>query len=301
MGENTKIEWADSTFNFWTGCTKVSESCDHCYAESWAKRSGHPELWQGERRRTTAANWRQPFKWDSNTGGVRQRVFTNSLADFFDNQIDERLRLDAWDVIRRTRNLDWLILTKRPQNISKMLPEGWGDGWPNVWLGTTVENQEEADRRLPHLRDVPAVVKFLSMEPLLGPVKLWEFDEDAGALRGPGIVVNGAMTVGTPFDPPEGVDTSYPWIDWVIVGGESGGKARPFNLAWARDLVAQCKSASVPVFVKQMGARPVITVRDENCTAQDSAHDVRLTAKDRKGGDWSEWPEDLRVREVPNE
>ena len=142
MSDHTNIEWADHTFNPWVGCTKVGPPCDHCYAESWAKRAGRPELWKGERRRTTATNWHQLPKWNraAAADGVRRRVFP-SLCDPFDNQVPARWRHDFWHVIEQTPNLDWLLLTKRPGNIAKMLPDPetgvkpWGSGWPNVWLG----------------------------------------------------------------------------------------------------------------------------------------------------------------------
>jgi protein gp37 len=177
MGENSAIEWTDHTFNPWVGCTKISPACDHCYAEGWAKRTGQPEMWHGKRRRTTPANWREPLKWNAaaQKAGERARAFCASLADVFDNQVPEEWRSDLWSRISATKHLDWLLLTKRPQNIAKMLPETWGNGWPNVWLGTTVENQDEADRRIPHLLAVPAAVRFLSCEPLLGAVDLSGF------------------------------------------------------------------------------------------------------------------------------
>lgn len=158
MAENSKIEWTDHTFNPWVGCTKVGPPCDHCYAESWAKRSGHPELWQGERRRTTGNNWQLPHKWNAKAKaeGVRRRVFCASLADVFDNQVPSR----------------------RPQNIRKMLPDTrtgvkpWGDGWSNVWLGATCGSQAEYKRDWPHLCDVPANVRFISYEPALAPLRI---------------------------------------------------------------------------------------------------------------------------------
>jgi protein gp37 len=150
MAETSKIEWTDATFNPWVGCTKISPACDHCYAEGWAKRAGNPELWQGERRRTSVANWRMPVKLNAKAmaEGRRRRVFCASLADVFDNQVPAEWRADLWALIRATPMLDWQLLTKRPQNIARMLPANWGKGWPNVWLGTTVENQTEANRRI---------------------------------------------------------------------------------------------------------------------------------------------------------
>jgi protein gp37 len=220
MAENSKIEWTDHTFNPAVGCTKVSPACDFCYAENWAKRTGQPELWNGERRRTSAANWRKPLKWDdqARAEGIRRRVFCASLADVFDNQWEEEWRDDLWRLIDLTPNLDWLLLTKRPQNIAKMLPEHWeDDGLHNVWLGTTAENQDYFDARWKHLSAIPARVHFISYEPALGPLTL-------------------------PDNPP----------DWNICGGESGGHARMMNPEWAYYLRAQCRTAGVPFFMKQM-------------------------------------------------
>jgi len=235
MGENSKIEWCDHTFNPFVGCTKISPACDHCYAEAWAKRTGNDALWQSERRRTTDANWRQPLKWnrEAERGGVRRKVFCASLADVFDNQVPLHWRDDLWCLICKTPWLDWLLLTKRPQNIAKMLPPGdlWQPWpWPNVWLGCTAENQEEADRRIPHLLAVPAAVRFLSCEPLLGPVSLrrWFTASDDDHCWQPG------------------------GISWVIVGGESGPNRRPMDLAWARSIRDQCAAVDVAFFGKQL-------------------------------------------------
>ncbi|HEX7896012.1 MAG TPA: DUF5131 family protein [Terriglobales bacterium] len=186
MGANTKIEWADFTLNPWIGCTRVSAACDHCYAEALAHRYGWAEWGNHPRHRTSASTWKQPLKWnrDAAASGTRGRVFCASLADVFDNQAPEEWRDELWDLIEQCESLDWLLLTKRPQNILKMLPKRyiarrWTDRgsrltwpWPNVWLGTTVENQAEADRRIPHLLSVPAKVHFLSCEPLLGSLNL---------------------------------------------------------------------------------------------------------------------------------
>ena len=162
MAENSKIEWTRHTWNPWVGCTALSPACDHCYAEVWSRRTGHPELWQGERRRTSALNWQQPVKWDraAAAAGERHRVFCASLADFFDNQVPTRWRDDAWHRIAQTPNLDWMVLTKCPENIAKMLPgevigaPAWGEGWLNVWLGTTVEDRARL-RRIDVLRPCP--------------------------------------------------------------------------------------------------------------------------------------------------
>lgn len=233
MGENSTIEWTDHTFNAWVGCTKISPACDHCYAESCAKRTGAAALWQGKRRRTSEVNWRGLLRWnrDAERAGVRRRVFCASLADVFDNQVLSEWRRELWELIRVTPHLDWQLLSKRPQNIGKMLPESWGDGWPNVWLGTMVANQDEADRNVPALLSVPAARRFLSCEPLLGPTSLVKWH---GFHRGT-------------------APAWQPTIDWVIVGGESGPGARPTHPDWVRDLRDQCAGAGVAFFFKQWG------------------------------------------------
>jgi protein gp37 len=237
MGENTNIEWAHHTWNPWWGCSNVSPGCDHCYAEALDKRFGGGH-WgpHAARRRTTLKNWKAPLKWDlaARSVGLRHRVFTCSMADFFDNQVEPQWRAEAWDMIRVTPNLTWLVLTKRPQNIAAMLPDGWGQGWPNVWLGTSVENQDEADRRIPVLLSVPARKHFLSCEPLLGPVDLHsKLCRETGSC---------------PVCP-----VCFCAIDWVIVGGESGPDARPMNPQWARDIHAQCITSGAAFFFKQWG------------------------------------------------
>jgi protein gp37 len=291
--ENSKIEWTDHTFNPWVGCTKISPACANCYAEGWAKRTGHADLWTGERRRTSAENWRQPLKWNKEAAasGIRRKVFCASLADVFDNQVPVRWRDDLWHYIAMTPYLDWLLLTKRPQNIAKMLPTKaaghpeWGDGWPNVWLGTTVENQTEADRRIPDLLSTPAAVRFLSCEPLLGPVDIrqWQHDYGCGCGWGGNSPLSYCNECGWRGDNayygepcPECGETladynacpecdghdgdgmsfgpnSLPRVDWVICGGESGPHARPMHPEWARGLRDQCKAAGVPFLFKQWG------------------------------------------------
>ena len=176
MAENSKIEWCHHTFNPWTGCTKIGPGCDHCYAEGWAKRSGIVQWGPGaERRRTSEANWRQPVKWNAEAErlGVRYRVFCASLADVFDNAVPVEWRRDLFDLIAKTPNLDWLLVTKRIGNAKTMMADALhlnptalsnGQIWPlpNVWLGITVVNQAEADRDIPKLLATPAVVRFLS-------------------------------------------------------------------------------------------------------------------------------------------
>lgn len=223
MGDTTKVNWADKTFSPWFGCTQVSAACDHCYAMDWANL--HKMVQWGphaERRRASDAYYRQTAKWQNHAVSMRERprVFP-SLCDPFDNHksIKQEWRNKFYATIAATPNLDWLLLTKRPQNVRGLVPIDWLNSWPaNVWVGVTVENQEEHDRRMPHLRAIPAPVRFLSMEPLLGPVEL--------DLRG---------------------------IHWVIAGGESGREARPTHPNWIRSVRDQCAEADVPFLMKQWG------------------------------------------------
>jgi protein gp37 len=256
MGENSAIEWCDHTFNPWIGCQAISPACDNCYAAAWVNGRLRGDF--SQRRRTVADNWRKPLRWDrmAKAAGVRHRVFCASLADVFDNQVPDEWRADLWDLIQHTEHLDWLLLTKRPQNIARMLPQpatGWQNPewpWPNVWLGTTVENQAEADRRIPQLLAVPAARHFLSCEPLLGPVDLKRFLRrgDSGLREADPLA---AFLLREAED--DGTAWVRPRIDWVIAGGESGPKARPTHPDWARDLRDQCAAADMPFFFKQWG------------------------------------------------
>lgn len=247
MGERSKIEWTDNTFNPWVGCTKISPACDHCYAESWAKRAGSPKLWQGERRRTSAANWRKPIKWNNEAAsrGVRPRVFCASLADVFDNAVPDQWRADLFALIDATPNLDWLLLTKRIGNAIDM---GIGArARQNVWLGATVINQQEAERDIPKLLATPAAVRFLSCEPLLGPIDLAQIAELHG------YQAECCDSDACEYCDGSGVRTEV-GLHWVIVGGESGHHARPMPAEWCADLAEQCDSARVPFFMKQGSA-----------------------------------------------
>lgn len=265
MAENSKIEWTDHTFNPWIGCTKVSAACDNCYAEAWEARFG--KSWGPHvRRRTSPANWRKPLAWDraAAASGKRTRVFCASLADVFDNDrsITSGWRGDLWHLIYRTPHLDWLLLTKRPQNIARYLrPEEygnlppWGDGWPNVWLGTTVENQTEADRRIPHLLATPAAVRFVSAEPLLGPVDMSRIPHHKIA---PNITIAQNALTGL-----NGNGDYGPSLDWIIVGGESGRGARPMHPDWARSLRDQCQAAGVAFLFKQWGEHKYLGTEED--------------------------------------
>lgn len=255
MGAVSKIEWTDATFNPWVGCMKVSPACDNCYAEGWAKRAGDvkwgaPGQGAGERRRTSEKNWNLPRRWNREHEKFfaehrrRRRVFCASLADVFDNQVPQEWRDDLWALIRDTPNLDWLILIKRIENAVRMLPEDWGDGYPNVWLGVTVESQEYADRRIPILLNTPAHIRFLSIEPMVGPVDLTSVRyEDVTNID----VLRGRHGITPPM---AGRNSS---VDWVICGGESGPNARPMTPDWARSLRDQCSAAGVPFLFKQWG------------------------------------------------
>ncbi len=228
MSEQTGISWCDHTFNPWWGCTKVSPACTHCYAETFSKRVGLKVWGAGsERRFFGQKHWAEPLKWNHKAikDGTRRRVFCASMADVFEDRpdlVEERARL--FDVIDETPALDWLLLTKRPENLARMVPPYWGGKvWPNVWLGTTVENQQYADERIPHLLDVDCAVRFLSVEPMLGPITL------------------------TP--------ETLMQLDWIIAGGESGAHCRTSEPDWFRSLRDQCHAAGVYFHFKQWGGR----------------------------------------------
>lgn len=239
MAETTAIAWTDHTFNPWQGCERVSSACDHCYAATISKRVGHPERWDGARDATSAGYWRNPLRWDRKAAerGRPGLVFCGSMCDVFEDRPDlDEHRARLWELIVATPHLIWLLLTKRPEQIMRRVPLCWRPptchgGWPsNVWVGTTVEDQERANERIPHLLDVPAPVRFLSVEPMLGPVDLDHW-----------------------LPPFVGEDAPLGWVNWVICGGESGHGARPMHPDWARDLRDQCAAARVPFFFKQWG------------------------------------------------
>lgn len=259
MGENSGIQWTDHTFNPWIGCTKVSPGCDHCYAETWAKRYGTATWGSGEPRHLTSeSNWQQPLKWNrqAEAEGKRLRVFCASLADVFDNEVPSEWRARLFDIIHSTPYLDWLLLTKRIGNVNKMLAS-WAcidKLWPNVWLGASIVNQEEANRDIPKLLATPAKVRFLSLEPLLGPVDLSGIPANLNPLpQHEAWDWFNALTGCGEFQGEYAGAPDYPKIDWVIVGGESGPGARPMSPHWVRDLRNQCINSGVPFFFKQWG------------------------------------------------
>lgn len=249
MAENTGIEWATHTFNPWVGCTKVSPACDNCYAERWAERFGE-DVWGAgkQRRKTTTSNWNQPLKWarQARETGDRPRVFCASLADVFDNEVPPHWRDELFELIRQTPELDWLLLTKRIGNAQAMLPDDWGYGYPNVWLGATIVTQDEADRDVAKLLATPATVRFVSAEPLLGPIDFNALTDGPDNLNG----LSGLRE--NPFGAT--VERRYgAAIDCVIVGGESGPNARPMAPQWVRDIRDQCVEAGSTFFFKQWG------------------------------------------------
>ena len=306
MANKTRISWCDSTFNPWIGCTKISPGCDHCYAErQMDQRLGRVRWGAGQpRQRTAAENWRQVERWnaepffecpgcgwrgtaadykrtirppaiaccpDHNHRLARRRVFACSLADVFDAEVPTDWRRDLYALIERTPNLDWLVLTKRIGNARAMLGECSFGRWdsmplPSVWLGATVVNQHEADRDIPKLLATPAALRFVSIEPMLGPIDLYDGDPDP---RLGGIEASQPF-IGEWWEP--GDAPSQPprqGVDWVICGGESGPGARPMNPAWVLSLRDQCQAAGVPFFFKQWGAWAPNCLCDKNTACRE--------------------------------
>lgn len=275
MSENTKIAWAHDTFNPWWGCTKVSAGCENCYAEAWAKRTGH-NVWgpKADRRELSQTHWRGPLRWNASAkkSGKPRRVFCGSMCDVCEDRpdlIQPRARL--MNLIEDTPALTWMLLTKRPENFPSLFAR-WDSGWPpNAWAGATMEDQPAADKRAPLLLAVPAAVRFVSYEPALGPV---DFDPWLWA------VCNAATKEQHEAECMGGMACEEVGIDWLICGGESGHGARPFSLDWARSVRDQCKAAGISYFYKQGGASSACK-------------------HDKKGGCQDCMPADLRVREFP--
>lgn len=332
------IEWTDETWNFLAGCTPVSEGCRNCYAAREAVRlAGNPnemisEKYSGTARMTApGANRRAVF-----TGRVNfhepsllkplrvrtpKRWFVNSMSDLFHESVDPFVIIRAFAVMDLARHHTFQILTKRPERAERLLGDSdftrrldearvevasqLGQGNPgdfefplaNVWLGTSVEDQAAADTRIPHLLRTPAAVRFLSCEPLLGPVDLRQQWRDF--LEGwdtEAVHVCGGDEKRCYRHCPEAQQVHTERVHWVIVGGESGPKARRLDIDWIRRIVGDCRDTSTPVFVKQLGARPYeVTVPGP--VGSEQALDLGLLSS--KGGDWEEWPKDLRVREFP--
>jgi len=224
MADTTAIAWTDHTANFWMGCEKISPGCAHCYAETLTTSRMGIHVWgEGSTRQPVISVWKNVEKWhrEALKDKRHHRVFCMSLGDFFeDHPVANAIRPRVWALMLSTPYLDWQVLTKRPENIARMLPENWGDGgYRNVWLGTSIENDRHTFR-VDALVQVPAVVHFVSAEPLLGPLP--------------------------------SLDLSA--IDWIIVGGESGPGYRPMDHEWARQLLAKARAAGTAYFFKQSAA-----------------------------------------------
>jgi len=307
VSDKSGIQWTDATWNPVRGCTRVSEGCRNCYAERQTSRFpyGQPYAQNGKwtgRVELIEARLDQPLRWRK-----PRRVFVNSMSDLFHESLPDEAIDMVFAVMALAPRHTFQVLTKRPERmlalasnsgrlsrVAQVIAADFGRGeesmrlrWPipNVWLGVSVEDQATADERIPLLFQTPAALRFVSYEPALGPVAFQPW-------------LRGAL---------------IPGVDWLIVGGESGPGARPFDVAWARSAVAQCKAAGVPVFVKQLGALPI--TRCSNCGITvgrvlggfvdicGPTHALLVAEFQRirnsKGGDPDEWPEDLRVREFP--
>jgi protein gp37 len=333
MGE-TKIQWTDRTWNPTVGCTKVSAGCARCYAKTLhdkrhkAHRDGnkvpaqyaHPfeKLQLMPDRLHDPLSWRKP-----------QRVFVNSVSDLFHEDVPFEFLDRVFTTMALAKRHTFQVLTKRPERMqeyfatyraSAVLPslrtrfkdlppdDEFPNGGtliaplPNVHLGVSVENQAAADERIPFLLKTPAAVRFLSCEPLLGPVDIrrflccpWCKTERPKGTAGETWHVVGGVPMPCPLDSRgSAVDN----LHWVIVGGESGPNSRPFELDWARAIQNQCDAAGVPWFFKQAGSNPRDWTRGD-APNQEPPELITLRLKDRKGGDLSELPAALRVRDFP--
>jgi len=327
MATNSKIEWTNQTWNPVVGCTRASSGCDHCYAVTMTKRlaaigqtdyqglvgngNGHfnGTVRTLERRLPEPLRWRKP-----------RRVFVNSMSDLFHKDVPFDFVDQVFAVMALCPQHTFQILTKRPERMAEYMNDSRHDRvnakacdlhkhtriniiperligyprspvkvWPlpNCWTGTSIENQATADERIPHLLRVPAAVRFLSVEPLLGPVEFSDVTRRSDAVHQWG-------------------KKALSGIDWVIVGGESGLGARPCDIAWIRSIVSQSKAAGAACFVKQLGAKPYEDADNGpavrswgDAKIQRNGACIQIHLADRKGGDMNEWPEDLRVREYP--
>jgi protein gp37 len=253
MAENSKIEWTDHTVNFAIGCEKVSEECTNCYAESLDKRYqwGGGTHWGKDKpryiRAATALKECQRLNAKARESGRIDKVFINSLSDTFEGRGDlETARTFLFEAIATCESLIFQLLTKRPENVRAQVPTVWLEQWPeNAWIGTTTGLQKTADKRIPELLKIPAKVRFLSCEPLLGAVEIFK------------TTCLGCGKEKCTSDCPAGTVTTGPGnansrIQWIICGGESGSRKRPMDLAWARSLRDQCASAGVAFFMKQI-------------------------------------------------
>lgn len=281
MAETTGIGWCHHTWSQHRGCAKVSTGCEFCYAEKGSHRNpAILGIWGIHGTRPINADWGKPVSWNrkATQAGERHRIFP-SLCDWLEDREElVKTRSRFMNLVCQTRNLDWLLLTKRPENYSRLIARSleiliekhatdtvrkWMDCAPeNVWNGVSVENQEYAEKRLPILVETKAAIRWVSYEPALGPVDF------------------------------------RPWldrIDWIVCGGESGSKARPFHMEWAEDVAQQCADAGVAFFMKQVGANPFM--RPPGAWGHVDPPPMKFKAK--KGDDINEWPEHLRIQEYP--
>jgi protein gp37 len=333
MANKTSIEWTDYNWNFLRGCSRVSEGCRNCYAEGIAARFSGPGMayeglakmvnhdarWTGEISfhediLIQALRWKQP-----------RRVFVNSMSDLFHDKVSDEILNKAFAVMALTPQHTYQILTKRPERMREYLSgsnlvggtegrrwrvdqaicefdnfhsvNGWAPDWPlrNVWLGVSVEDQKTADERIPWLLQTPAAVRWISAEPLLGPIDIiqsfpalgcsnyFDKDEETGE-----ILADGAGLAD---------------INWIVVGGESGHGARPLHTSWLHSLIRQFRGADIPIFVKQLGSNyqdPENGIAGCQTVVAEEYGSLHLRLKSRKGGDINEWPEHLRIREFPS-
>jgi len=253
LSDKSKIEWTDATWNPIRGCTKVSPGCKHCYAETFTERfrgvKGHP-FEQGFDLRLVPEKLHEPLRWKQ-----PRIVFVNSMSDLFHERVPDDYIVQVAEVMARASWHTYQVLTKRSERMRDLLNSklGFAARAPHIWWGVSVEDRKYGVPRIGHLQAANASVRFLSLEPLL---------EDIGEI-------------------------SLSGIRWVIVGGESGARARPFDIGWARSVLRQCREQQVACFVKQLGRRPV-------------SGQSPLKLRSCKGGEWAEWPTDLRVRQYPS-
>lgn len=280
MSFDSKIQWTEATWNPWHGCKKVSEGCKFCYMYRDKERYGQnpATVMKSKTAFKAPLNWKEP-----------KLIFTCSWSDWFIEEADA-WREEAWQIIKATPQHTYQILTKRPERILSHLPADWGTGYPNVWLGVSVENQEVLGERLFNLSMVPAVVRFVSAEPLLGPLKFKIVEYYGNGLSLTTDYLRGTEKDWNANGPTYDLGTKrINKIDWVIVGGESGNENgkytyRPCSIVWIMEITKQCAEAGVPVFVKQLG------------TSLSNLYSLA----DRHGGNWAEWPIDqIKVREMP--
>lgn len=258
MSSGSAIQWTDDTFNSWWGCLKIAQGCKFCYAEGVAERFYGRQIWgpNSERKIASEKVWNDPARWNKRAArdGIRRKVFCLSMGDVLEDHpqlVEPRKRLVG--IIETTPMLDWQLLTKRPENHAMF---GWGSDWPeNVWFGTSAAQQGEYNQNADAIGKCAARVKFFSLEPLIGPIVLFDG-----------------------WNP-----------DWIIVGGESGRSSRPCDLAWIHSIVKQCAVKGIACFVKQVGAKPENTDASLRCWG----------IVDAKGGDMSEWPAAIQVRQFP--